>query len=51
MEGLDEFGGDNDDEDDGGDIVLDEEYCSMVQELQDMDDVVFTLVDELTTMH
>jgi hypothetical protein len=32
--GLDEFEGGDDDEDDGGDIV---------QELQDMEDVVFTL--------
>ena len=41
VEGLDEFEGD--DEDNGGDIVSDEEYSSMVQELQDMDNVVFTL--------
>ena len=43
MEGLDEFEGGDEDEDDGVDIVLDEEYSSMVQELQEMDDVVFTL--------
>ena len=44
MKGLDEFEGGDDNEDDGGDIVLDEEYSSLVQELvQDVDDVVFTL--------
>ena len=43
VERLDEFEGGNDDEDDGGDVVLDEEYSSMVQELREMDDVVFTL--------
>ena len=43
VERLDEFEGGDNDEEDGGDIVLDEEYSSMVQELQDMDDVVFTL--------
>ena len=47
VEGLDEFEGGDDDED-VGDIVLDEdyeEYSSMVQESHDMDDVVFTLDD------
>jgi hypothetical protein len=43
VEGLDKFEGGNNDEDNDGDIILEEEDSSMVQELQDMDDVVFTL--------
>ena len=45
VEGLDEFEGGNDDEDDGGDFVLDEEYSSMVQVLRNSAKITSCRID------